>query len=122
MPRRDPYLLVDDILNAIQRILRYVDDMSYEDFVADEKTIDAVVRNFEIIGEAANNLPQVIRERHKDLPWSEMRSMRNVLAHVYWGVDKLTIWKTIHHNLPPLVDPLQAIMREHPPGTDAEDS
>ena len=72
---------LDDILVAIEKIERFTAGMDYEEFAADDKTVDAVLRNFEVIGEATKNIPAEIRHEHSDLPWSEMAGMRDKLIH-----------------------------------------
>jgi len=85
VPSRDPLLRIQDILDAIAKIQRYTQGMTLEAFSIDEKTIDAVVRNFIIIGEAASQVSQDLRDRYAAVPWLVMRNMRNVLTHVYFG-------------------------------------
>lgn len=77
---------VSDILNCIEKIEAYTKYMSFEHFKTDEKTIDAVIRNFEIIGEAVGYIPEFIQERYSDIGWLEMRGMRNIMIHEYFGV------------------------------------
>ena len=84
--------------------------MTFEQFMADRKTIDAVVRNFIIIGEAASHLPEDFIERHPDLPWPEMSDMRNIVVHEYFGVSNKILWETIQSDLPPLVPLLQKLL------------
>ena len=84
--------------------------MTLEQFVSDRKTIDAVVRNFIIIGEAASHLPEDFIEKHADLPWREMRDMRNIAVHEYFGVDNMVVWETIQNNLPPLLPMLRKLI------------
>lgn len=91
-PRKWHYR-VDDILGAIKRILQYAEGMNFESFACDQKTIDAVIRNFIVIGEAARNLPVEVTERHPGLPWRLMADMRNFAVHEYWGVELSTIWR-----------------------------
>jgi uncharacterized protein with HEPN domain len=95
------------ILDAIQRINRYIGTMDLDTFLRDEKTQDAVIRNFEIIGEAARNIerhhPNFAAE-HADVPWGIAYEMRNVLAHGYFMVDLEIVWKTIHNDLPVLAE------------------
>ena len=105
MPSRDPLLRVQDILEAISRIQRYTAGMSLETFSADDKTIDAVIRNFIIIGEAAGQVGAGLQDRYPAVPWAIMRGMRNTLTHVYFGVSMSIVWQTIADDLPPL-DPL----------------
>lgn len=93
------------ILEAIDRIHRYVDDMTELTFLDDEKTQDAVVRNFEIMGEAAHNIEIFHAEfatAHPEVPWALMYTMRNRVSHGYFKVDYELVWKTIHADLPDL--------------------
>lgn len=84
--------------------------MNLNDFASDRKTIDAVVRNIEIIGEAAGLIPEEAQRRHSKIPWSRMRGMRNVLIHRYDQVSVPILWQTIKQNLPPLVPLLLEIL------------
>lgn len=115
MPYRDWKLRVEDILEAINKIERYTANMSLNDFLADEKSSDAVVRNLEIIGEAARNIPEDICLRFPNVPWDKMRGMRNMLAHEYFGVSLPIIWQTIKDDLPPLVNPLKEVLKSNLP-------
>lgn len=87
MSEKSPRVYLDDILTSIFRIEEYTQKLSFGNFKEDQKTIDAVVRNLEIIGEAAKNMPESFVEKHNDLPWQEMVSMRNKVIHEYFGVD-----------------------------------
>jgi len=91
---------LQDILEAIERIDRYTEDMDYVAWLRDQKTVDAVIRNLEIIGEAASHIPQEVEGQYSDVPWKEMRGIRTILAHEYFGVDLEVIWKTIQDDLP----------------------
>lgn len=99
---RDHVLFLEDILDSIDKIEDYTEDLTYEDFQEDEKTIDAVVRNFEIIGEAVNNIPESLKKRYPEVEWKEAIGFRNVMIHEYFGVDKEAVWETIEKNLPAL--------------------
>jgi uncharacterized protein with HEPN domain len=103
VPHRSWELRIADITEAIEIVLEYTAGMSFEQFVSDRKTIDAVIRNFIIIGEATSHLPDDLIERHPDLPWREMRDMRNIVVHEYFGVDNMVVWETLQKNLPPLL-------------------
>jgi uncharacterized protein with HEPN domain len=105
---RDWRILIDDILEAIAKIQAYAQDMSQDDFAEDQRTIDAVVRNFIVIGEASGSMPPEVAELHHDIPWRLMRDMRNFAVHHYWGVDAQILWKTIREDLPQLVPQLKA--------------
>ncbi len=100
---------ITHILDAVGRIRQYTDGLSREEFSADQKTIDAVTRNFEIIGEAARNVPVEVQRLHPDIPWSLMIGMRNLLAHDYEIVDADTLWQTIQDDLPAIIPPLQRL-------------
>ena len=96
---------LEHIVEGIERIHRYVSDVSEVDFLADEKTQDAVIRNFENIGEAAHNIEHYhskFADAHPDIPWTVVYAMRNRVAHGYFKVDLEMIWKTIHSDLPEL--------------------
>jgi len=103
------------ILEAIDRIERYIADVGYEDFVGREMVQDAVVRNLEIIGEACRNIERSSPDfagRHPDLPLKAASEMRNALAHGYFGVDLAIVWRTIRTDLPALRQQAQEIIRE----------
>ncbi|MBW7852258.1 MAG: DUF86 domain-containing protein [Rhodospirillales bacterium] len=112
MSFKDWRVRIEDILEALHRIRHYTENMSQEAFVADDRTIDAVVRNLEIVGEAARQLPSHVTQRHPEIPWSRMADMRNVLVHEYHAVDAEIVWRTVENDLPPLAGPLQAMLRE----------
>jgi uncharacterized protein with HEPN domain len=99
---RDSRLRLLDILDAIDRIASYVAEMSYEEFLTDWKTQDAVTRNIEIIGEAARCLPDDFKESHPDIPWGEIVGMRNVVVHEYFGILPDVVWDVIQNELPAL--------------------
>lgn len=99
---RDSRLRLLDILDAIDRIASYVAEMSYEEFLTDWKTQDAVTRNIEIIGEASRCLPDDFKESHPDIPWGEIVGMRNVVVHEYFGILPDVVWDVIQNELPAL--------------------
>jgi len=86
--------------------------MDYEAFVEDPKTVDAVLRNFEVIGEAAKNVPEEIRQEYSDVPWSEMTGMRDKLIHGYATVELRIVWTTIQEELPTLGPRIESIRDE----------
>ena len=110
MPSREWSLRAEDILEAIAKIERYTAGMTFESFKADTKTADAVIRNLEVIGEAARNIPDEVCQRFPEIPWDKMRGIRNILAHEYFGVSLPIIWQTIKADLPPLVPLLRDIL------------
>jgi uncharacterized protein with HEPN domain len=112
MPPREWSFRVRDILQSIESIEEYVRGMTYELFAGDRKTKDAVIRNLAIIGEAANHIPAEVRARSPAVPWDEMRRLRNVVVHVYFGVDFSDVWQTIQKDLPPLKAQLNELLRQ----------
>lgn len=105
-------LRLEDILEAIAKIQRYTAEMDFGTFETDEKTVDAVVRNLGIIGEAARCVPERVQDRYPGIPWEKMRGIRNVVIHEYFGVDLPVLWQTITDDLPPLVPLLNEILTE----------
>ena len=108
MPFDDPLGRIEDIVDAIARIERYPSGLSFEAFAAGQKTVDAVVRNFITIGEAANHVSPEIAARYPAVPWHQMRGLRNIAVHEYARVNNRVIWETVEH-LPPLVPRLREI-------------
>jgi uncharacterized protein with HEPN domain len=108
---RDWRFRVRDILSAVRAIESYTDGMTYDEFAADARTIDAVVRNLMTLGESTRWIPEQIREAHREVPWRTMRGVRNVVAHEYFGVDSEILWETVRSDLPPLVPQLEAILQ-----------
>jgi uncharacterized protein with HEPN domain len=107
---KDWRVRIEDILEAVERIRRYTHAMGAAEFVADDRTVDAVIRNLEIIGEAAKRVPGYVTEHHPDIPWSRMNEMRNILVHEYHSVDPAIVFDSVRHDLPPLVAPLRALL------------
>jgi len=97
--RRTHLDYLEDILESVADIKSFTTRMDYESFSTDKKTIHAVVRCLEIIGEAVKKIPKPIRTQHPDIPWIEIAGMRNKLIHEYFGVDLEIIWITIHEDL-----------------------
>ena len=80
-------MYLEDLLLAMNRIAEYIDTLSFTDFTRDYKTVDAVIRNFEIIGEAAKNIPVEVKDKYPEVPWAEMYLLRNKVSHEYFGID-----------------------------------
>jgi uncharacterized protein with HEPN domain len=97
---RDSLLFLEDITESLSKINRYIKGMEYSDLAKDEKTVDALIRNLEIIGEAVKNIPDAIRKKYPEVEWKEAAALRDVLIHDYFGVDLESLWDTIHNNLP----------------------
>lgn len=102
MPKRDSGLLIEDILAAIRKIERYTSGMDKALFLNDDKTVDAVVRNMEVIGEAARQLPEDFIAQYPEVPWRQIAGLRNRIVHEYFGLDLEIIWQVIRHDLPQL--------------------
>ena len=103
---------IEDILEAIERVFRYTAGMDEKAFAEDEKTVDAVIRNMTVIGEAARFIPQEVEANYTHIPWAKMRGFRNVVVHEYFGVSTAILWQTVQANLPPLVPELRQILEE----------
>ncbi|MBW1981277.1 MAG: DUF86 domain-containing protein [Deltaproteobacteria bacterium] len=112
MPSRDWKFRIKDILDAVEVVTDYVSGMTFEDFVRDQRTIDAVVRRLTIIGEASAHMPEHICRQNPDIPWIDMRAMRNFVVHEYFGVSEDILWDTIHNDLPGIVEPLQRLLTQ----------
>ena len=95
-------MYITDIKTAIKRVEYYVQGMTFLEFVSDIKTIDAVVRNLEIIGEASRMMPEELKLQHPDVPWKEIMGMRNKIAHEYFGVALDVVWSTAADDIPEL--------------------
>lgn len=109
MSKREPSLLIEDIIESASKILSYTENLSFEGFTKDSKTIDAVVRNFEIMGEAANRLPEDFKDKHNEIDWHRIRGFRNRIVHHYFGIDYSIVWEIKVSYLPSLIASLKAI-------------
>jgi uncharacterized protein with HEPN domain len=102
MSKRDVKLYLEDIKKAMLRIAEYIRGLSARDFYKDPKTMDAVVRNLSVIGEAVKNIPVKTKSDYPLIPWEEIVGMRNKIIHEYFGVDEKILWKTVKKDLPEL--------------------
>jgi len=112
MKNRDYRDYLRDILTAVNDIENFVDNLTYDQFVNDRKTLNAVIRSIEIIGEASKNIPETIKTGYPELPWKQMAGMRDKLIHAYFGADSETIYKAAKANIPQLKNPIQKILIE----------
>src|SRR5690242_3684970 len=112
MSKRDSRLLLDDILLSIDKITEYTSDLSFDEFLNDSKTLDAVIRNFEIIGEAANRLPDEIKDEYPLVDWHRIRGFRNRIVHDYMGIDFQMVWLIKENFLPVLKGQIQSIVND----------
>jgi len=109
MSKRSPDLLLEDMLEALTKAMRYTQGMHFDAFRSDDKTVDAVVRNLEIVGEAARRLPEQYKDNHPEIPWWRMAGMRNRIVHDYFGVDLSIVWHVISSDAPKLVEDLRRL-------------
>jgi uncharacterized protein with HEPN domain len=100
---RDWRLRVQDILQATQDIADFTEGLSFEDFQNNKMLVQSVLYNFVIIGEAAANIPDEIKDVHPEIPWRTMADMRNVMAHEYFQVNLAVVWQTLRRSLPPVI-------------------
>jgi len=112
MSKRDIKLYVRDILEAIKAIEKFVEGMDFESFKEDDKTSSAVIRKFEIIGEATKNIPQSIKEKYPHIPWKEMAGFRDRLIHFYFGIKYDIVWDTIKLRLPELRNNIEKVLKD----------
>ena len=103
---------LDDIKEAAGKIQDYTKEMSYEEFLADRRTQDAVIRNFEVIGEAIKNLPDTVKTRHPTVEWRQIAGLRDVIAHGYFHIDFEVIWEIVTDRIPEFKKNIAKILRE----------
>ena len=109
MSKRTPNLLVEDIIDSANKILDYTNSLSFQEFTKDGKTIDAVIRNFEIIGEAANRLSEDFKDQHSNIDWHRIRGFRNRIVHDYFGIDCSIVWEIKDLFIPNLTATLKSM-------------
>ncbi|MCZ6624322.1 MAG: DUF86 domain-containing protein [Deltaproteobacteria bacterium] len=110
MPR-DYKVFLDDILGAIAKVRRYTAGFSQEEFFKDEKTLDAVARNLEIIGEAVKKIPPRLRTQYPSVDWKKVAGLRDILVHEYFGIDSEIIWDILQNKLPGLEKQVQRMLQ-----------
>ena len=99
-----------DMLENAEKALSFVNGMNFEEFQTDDKAVYAVIRAFEIIGEAARQIPESVKEENSAIPWREIMGMRNKLTHEYFGVNTKVVWRTVHEDLPVIIPLLQKML------------
>ncbi len=110
MIKRDYRDYFQDILDAVNEVKEFTQGMDFEAFINDKKTINAVVRSFEVIGEASKKIPEDVRNTYPTIPWKKMAGMRDKLIHEYFGVDLEILWKTVKESIPPLKESISNII------------
>ena len=109
-PKREYLDYLQDILDASQKAGEFITDLDLERFEKDEKTVFAVIRTLEIIGEAARHIPKSIQESYSQIPWEDIVGMRNIVIHEYFGIDTEVIWRTVKEDLPRLKEAIAEIL------------
>lgn len=105
-------LYLEDIIDSIIAIKDYTKNLSYKNFASDRKTYSATIRELEIIGEAVSKLPSKIKDMYPDVEWRDIKDMRNLLIHEYFGVDLEIVWKVIKEDIPVLERIVQDILNQ----------
>lgn len=108
---REYFDYLEDIRGMIQKAIGFVGEMSFDTFSEDDKTVFAVIRALEIIGEASKNIPERVKEEHAEIPWREMAGIRDKLIHDYFGINLEVVWKTVKEDLPPLWKMINSISK-----------
>jgi uncharacterized protein with HEPN domain len=110
--KREFILYLEDMLQSMERIEEYLGDLDFRKFKMNYLVVDAIIRNFEIIGEASNNIPGDIQEKYPEIPWRKMYGLRNLIAHEYFGIDYEMIWEIAKNNLPKNQTDLSEIVKK----------
>jgi uncharacterized protein with HEPN domain len=109
VPPREWRVRVTDIVEAAERAIAYVRGLTFDQFASDPRTIDAVSYAIVVIGEAAKAIPEPVIRAAPEIPWTDIRGMRNRVAHEYFGVDVKVLWQTVRDDLPPLLATLRTL-------------
>ena len=109
---RDWKFYLNDISVSCEKIMRFTEGQSLEQLIQDEKTYDAVVRNLEIIGEAAKNIPSQVRSSLPNIDWRKAAGMRDMLAHVYFGIDNDVLWDVVRNKVPRIAKEVEAFLNK----------
>ena len=117
MSERAVHILVADMMEAIERIRAYTEGMAFDQFLQDHKTSDAVLRNLQVLGEAANRVPESIRALAPEIEWERIIRSRHVVVHDYFGIDYGIVWRIVQVHLPPLQTALTMLQTKLPPAS-----
>ena len=113
MIKREYHDYLQDIINSIGEIERFIEGYDFNQFFKDRKTVNAVIRSLEVIGEASKKIPVDVREKYPLIPWKKMGGMRDKLIHEYSGVDEEIVWKVATEEIPPLKSQIEKILKEN---------
>lgn len=116
MKQRSIALYLQDMVTSMDRIALYIQNLDFESFEKNFMVVDAVVRNFEVIGEATRKVPDSIKEQYPEIPWKKMYQLRNIVSHEYFDVDRETIWKIATEYLPQNKKDLEGVLKKMPEG------
>lgn len=119
MSKRDRLLLLEDMLESAYKIRRYTSGLHYTSFIQDDKTKDAVVRNFEIVGEAANKMDSAFKKDHPAISWQRIRGFRNRIIHDYFGIDYEIVWSIVENDLDVLIAHLETLIENYKDSRDS---
>jgi len=108
-------LYLEDMYLSMQRIEEYIGELNFKEFQINRLVVDAVIRNFEIIGEASKNVPTEIQDKYPEIPWRKMYGLRNLIAHEYFGIDYEMIWEIAKNNLHQNRNDLKRIIEKEKP-------
>ncbi len=109
---RSVSLFIKDTLQNMTDATEFIEGVSYDQFATDKKTLNAVLRSIEVIGEAAKNIPDQVRAKYSQVPWKEMSGMRDKVIHSYFGVDRQTVWLVVKNRIPAIIPLMQQVLQD----------
>jgi len=110
--KRESLDYIEDVIDALSKIQQFTQGMEYNDFIKDDKTIFAVVRALEVIGEAAKRISRSVKNRYPQIPWKDAAGMRDKLIHEYFGINLKVVWDTIKQDIPALKPLMQKVLED----------